>query len=151
MECDGSGPATEGAAVTAAAAATEANAQAEASSRPTSMMTDQSERVFDITGHRVSRVIVSNFGAMRHYCDLCGTEVPDLNSHFGDCPAELDLGPDVDRVFDAGEFLEHLRAMEPEPEAPPIATRFIPGDHINNMEYLLNLMARERMRNPNPR
>ena len=122
----------------------------EAINEPTNMdvsPAEPTERVFDITGHRASRVIVSNFGAMRHYCDLCGTDVPDLNSHFGDCPAELDLGPDVDRVFDAGEFLEHLRAMEPEPEAPPIATRFIPGDHINNMEYILNLMAKERLRN----
>lgn len=101
----------------------------------------------DISGHQASRVIVSNLGAARHFCDLCGTEVEDLNNHFGECPAELELGPDVDRVFDAGEFIEYLMANEPQPEAPPIATRFIPGNHINNMEYILNCMSKERLRN----
>ena len=128
--------------------------QTEVQAEPTNMdvSTDETEqaepeRHFDITGHQASRVIVSNLGAMSHHCDLCGADVPDLNAHFGDCPAELDLGPDVDQLFDAGQFLEHLRALEPEPEAPPIATRYIPGDHINNMEFLLNCMAKERLRN----
>ena len=101
----------------------------------------------DITGHRASRVIVSNMGATTHFCELCGTEVDNFDDHHGYCPAELHLGPDVDRVFDAGEFLEHLMANEPRAEPPPIATRFIPGDHINNMEFLLNCFAKERMRN----
>ena len=100
----------------------------------------------DITGHRVSRVIVSNMGATTHFCDLCGTETGNLDDHHGYCPAELNLGPDVDRVFDAGEFLEHLMADEPRAEPPPIARRYIPGDHINNIEFLLNCFAKERTR-----
>ena len=98
----------------------------------------------DITGHRVSRVIVSNMGATTHFCDLCGTETGNLDDHHGYCPAELNLGPDIDRVFDAGEFLEHLMADEPRAEPPPIATRYIPGDTVNNLEFLLNCFAKER-------
>ena len=101
----------------------------------------------DISGHQASRVIVSNMGAARHFCDLCGTAVENLDDHFGYCPAELDLGPDIDQVFDARDFLDHLMANEPRAEPPPIATRFIPGDHINNMEYILNCMSKERLRN----
>ena len=101
----------------------------------------------DISGHQASRVIVSNMGAARHFCDLCGTAVEDLDDHFGNCPAELDLGPDIDQVFDARDYLDHLMANEPRAEPPPIATRFIPGDHINNMEYILNCMSKERLRN----
>ena len=101
----------------------------------------------DISGHQASRVIVSNMGAARHFCDLCGTAVENLDDHFGNCPAELDLGPDIDQVFDARDYLDHLMANEPRAEPPPIATRFIPGDHINNMEYILNCMSKERLRN----
>ena len=100
----------------------------------------------DITGHRASRVIVSNMGATTHFCDLCGTETGNLDDHHGYCPAELNLGPDLDRVFDAGEFLEHLMADEPRAEPPPVATRYIPGDHVNNIEFLLNCFAKERTR-----
>ena len=78
--------------------------------------------------------------------DLCGTETENLDDHHGYCPAELNLGPYVDRVFDAGEFLEHLMADEPRAEPPPIARRYIPGDHINNIEFLLNCFAKERTR-----
>ena len=98
----------------------------------------------DISGHQASRVIVSNMAAARHHCDLCGQDVENLDDHFGFCPAELNLGPDIDQVFDARDFLDHLMANEPRVEPPPIATRYIPGNHINNMEYLLNCMTKER-------
>ena len=98
----------------------------------------------DISGHQASRVIVSNMAAARHHCDLCGQDVGNLDDHFGFCPAELNLGPDIDQVFDARDFLDHLMANEPRAEPPPIATRYIPGNHINNMEYLLNCMTKER-------
>ena len=98
----------------------------------------------DISGHQASRVIVSNMAAARHHCDLCGQDVGNLDDHFGFCPAEFNLGRDIDQVFDARDFLDHLMANEPRVEPPPIATRYIPGNHINNMEYLLNCMTRER-------
>ena len=53
----------------------------------------------DISGHQASRVIVSNMAAARHHCDLCGQDVGNLDDHFGFCPAELNLGPDIDQVL----------------------------------------------------
>ena len=99
----------------------------------------------DISGHNASQVIVSNFGASKNFCQLCGIDGPDLMDHFGTCSNEP--GIEADKIFDCQQYLDHLRAREPQPVAPPIATEFIPGDHINNMEYILNLMAKERQRN----
>ena len=127
------------------------NNQPEPQREPIDVGADELERGredirIDISGHRVSRVIVSNLGATTHFCDLSGTETENLDDHHGYCPAELNLGPDLDRVFDAGEFLEHLMANEPRAEPPPVATRYIPGDHVNNIEFLLNCFAKERTR-----
>ena len=74
----------------------------------------------DIAGPNASQVIVSNLGATTNFCQLCGIDVPDISSHFGACPNE----PGV-RDTDVGQQVPNI---------------IIPGDRINNMEYLLRCM-----------
>ena len=92
----------------------------------------------DISGANVSQVIVSNLGATSNFCQLCGIDVPDINSHFDVCPNQP--GQAIEQGFDVDSI-----NMQPEdptrPESrPQVANRIIAGDRINNMEYLLRCM-----------
>ena len=92
----------------------------------------------DISGANVSQVIVSNLGATSNFCQLCGMDVPDINSHFGVCPNEpgqaVEGGLDVDLINIQPDDPPQLESR------PQVANRIIAGDRINNMEYLLRCM-----------